>query len=334
MSSLRERSLGLRTVDELFMTGEERADEKREKVTDISLSEIDDFPDHPFRVVNDEAMSEMVESIKQQGVLVPAIARKKEDGRYELISGHRRKMACQLAGMETMPVIVRDLDRDAATLIMVDSNLQREVILPSEKAFSYKMRLEAMKRQAGRPQKNSTQVGQNFENRTSVQILGEQVGESRNQIQRYIRLALIEACKAMTSPDATHIGSYRGFNLELSFDTLSKIYVLYLVGDLRHRVELGTDVHGNITRIENAIEAFVQRKEACESQLATAKEQLEKAKTEVEKPFPQEEELASKQARLSELNAALNMDQRDETILDGEPEEPHAEQPTRNNNAR
>lgn len=188
MSSLRERSLGLRTVDELFMTGEERADEKREKVTDISLSEIDDFPDHPFRVVNDEAMSEMVESIKQQGVLVPAIARKKEDGRYELISGHRRKMACQLAGMETMPVIVRDLDRDAATLIMVDSNLQREVILPSEKAFSYKMRLEAMKRQAGRPQKNSTPVGQNFENRTSVQILGEQVGESRNQIQRYIRL--------------------------------------------------------------------------------------------------------------------------------------------------
>ena len=137
MSSLRERSLGLRTVDELFMTGEERADEKREKVTDISLSEIDDFPDHPFRVVNDEAMSEMVESIKQQGVLVPAIARKKEDGRYELISGHRRKMACQLAGLETMPVIVRDLDRDAATLIMVDSNLQREIILPSEKAFSY-----------------------------------------------------------------------------------------------------------------------------------------------------------------------------------------------------
>ena len=188
MSSLRERSLGLRTVDELFMTGEERADEKREKVADISLSEIDDFPDHPFRVINDDAMSEMVESIKQQGVLVPAIARKKEDGRYELISGHRRKMACQLAGMETMPVIVRDLDRDAATLIMVDSNLQREVILPSEKAFSYKMRLEAMKRQAGRPQKNSTPVGQKLENRISVQILGEQVGESRNQVQRYIRL--------------------------------------------------------------------------------------------------------------------------------------------------
>jgi len=185
LSSLRERSLGLRTVDELFMTGEERADEKREKVTDISLSEIDDFPDHPFRVVNDEAMSEMVESIKQQGVLVPAIARKKEDGRYELISGHRRKMACQLAGMETMPVIVRDLDRDAATLIMVDSNLQREVILPSEKAFSYKMRLEAMNRQGQRVDLTSSPVGTKLR---SDAELAKQLGESRNQIQRYIRL--------------------------------------------------------------------------------------------------------------------------------------------------
>jgi len=185
LSSLRERSLGLRTVDELFMTGEERADEKREKVTDISLSEIDDFPDHPFRVINDDAMSEMVESIKQQGVLVPAIARKKEDGRYELISGHRRKMACQLAGMETMPVIVRDLDRDAATLIMVDSNLQREVILPSEKAFSYKMRLEAMRRQGERTDLTSGPLVRKLE---SADILSEKVNESGRQIRRYIRL--------------------------------------------------------------------------------------------------------------------------------------------------
>jgi len=184
LSSLRERSLGLRTVDELFMTGEERADEKREKVADIPLSEIDNFPDHPFRVVNDEAMSEMVESIKQQGVLVPAIARKKEDGRYELISGHRRKMACQLAGMETMPVIVRDLDRDAATLIMVDSNLQREVILPSEKAFSYKMRLEAMRRQGKRPDTTSRPVGEKL----SVEKVSELSGDSSRQIHRFIRL--------------------------------------------------------------------------------------------------------------------------------------------------
>ncbi len=167
------------------MTGEERADEKREKVTDISLSEIDDFPDHPFRVINDDAMSEMVESIKQQGVLVPAIARKKEDGRYELISGHRRKMACQLAGMNTMPVIVRDLDRDAATLIMVDSNLQREVILPSEKAFSYKMRLEALKHQGKRADSTSCPVGTKLR---SDSELSETVPDSARQIQRYIRL--------------------------------------------------------------------------------------------------------------------------------------------------
>ena len=185
MSSLRERSLGLRAVDELFMTGEERIDEKREKVYDVSLSEIDDFPDHPFRVVNDDAMSEMVESVKQQGILVPAIARKKEDGRYELISGHRRKMACQLAGMETMPVIVRDIDRDTATLIMVDSNLQREVILPSEKAFSYKMRLEAIKRQGKRSDLTSCPLGTKLR---SDEELSENVPDSARQIQRYIRL--------------------------------------------------------------------------------------------------------------------------------------------------
>lgn len=168
------------------MTGEERIDAQREKVHDIPLSEIDPFPDHPFRVVNDESMQEMVESVKQQGILVPAIARQKEDGRYELISGHRRKMACELAGLETMPVLVRNLDRDAATLIMVDSNLQREVILPSEKAFSYKMRLEALKRQAGRPKKeNVCPVGTNFRSDTE---LSESVPDSARQIQRYIRL--------------------------------------------------------------------------------------------------------------------------------------------------
>lgn len=184
MSSLRDRNLGLRAVDELFMTGEERMDAQREKVHDIPLSEIDPFPDHPFRVVNDESMQEMVESVKQQGILVPAIARKKEDGRYELISGHRRKMACELAGLDTIPVLVRDLDRDAATLIMVDSNLQREVILPSEKAFSYKMRLEAMKRQGERADLTSRPVGEKL----SVEQLGDIVGDSSRQIHRYIRL--------------------------------------------------------------------------------------------------------------------------------------------------
>ena len=146
--------------------------------------------------------------------------------------------------------------------------------------------------------------------------------------------AIIEACKAMTNPEPINIGNYRGFDLELSFDSFSKIYLLYLVGDLRHRVELGTDIHGNLTRIENAIEAFGEHKTACESQLETAKNQLEQAKKEVDKPFPQEDELAEKQARLSELNAALNMDKRDDTILDGEPEETENAAPNRNGEAR
>ncbi len=187
-SSARD-SIKLTSVDELFSTEESRADSQREKVLDIPLSEISDFPYHPFKVKADEAMLEMAESVKQYGVLVPGLVRPKPDGGYEMIAGHRRKKASELAGKETMPCIVRELDDDEATIIMVDSNLQRESILPSEKAFAYKMKLEAMKRQAGRPSKeNSTQVGQDLRGKYSVEILGEQVGESRNQIQRYIRL--------------------------------------------------------------------------------------------------------------------------------------------------
>ena len=182
-------SIKLASVDELFSTEESRTDSQREKVLDIPLSEISDFPDHPFKVKADEAMLEMADSVKQYGVLVPGLVRPKADGGYEMVAGHRRKKASELAGKETMPCIVRDLDNDAATIIMVDSNLQRESILPSEKAFAYKMKLEAMKRQAGRPSKeNSTQVGQDLKGKYSVEIQGEQVGESRNQIQRYIRL--------------------------------------------------------------------------------------------------------------------------------------------------
>jgi len=187
-SSARD-SIKLTSVDELFSTEESRADSQREKVLEIPLSEISDFPNHPFKVKADEAMLEMADSVKQYGVLVPALVRPKADGGYEMVAGHRRKKASELAGKETMPCIVRELDDDEATIIMVDSNLQRESILPSEKAFAYKMKLEAMKRQAGRPSKeNSTQVGQDLRGKYSVEILGEQVGESRNQIQRYIRL--------------------------------------------------------------------------------------------------------------------------------------------------
>ncbi len=187
-SSVRD-SIKLTSVDDLFSTEESRVEQQREKVLDIPLSEISDFPNHPFKVKADEAMLEMADSVKQYGVLVPGLVRPKAGGGYEMVAGHRRKKASELAGKENMPCIVRELDDDQATIIMVDSNLQRESILPSEKAFAYKMKLEAMKRQAGRPSKeNSTQVGQDLRGKYSVEILGEQVGESRNQIQRYIRL--------------------------------------------------------------------------------------------------------------------------------------------------
>ena len=164
-----------------------------ETIKDISLEELHPFPDHPFGVRDDEAMKETVESVRAYGVLVPAIARPLEDGSYELISGHRRKRACELAGLSTMPVIIRDIDRDAATIIMVDSNLQRENILPSEKAKAYKMKLEAIKRQAGRPSKNNcAQVEHNSTQKRSVEIIADEAGESRAQIQRYIRLTELE----------------------------------------------------------------------------------------------------------------------------------------------
>ena len=181
-------SIKLTTVADLFSTEESRADEKREKVLDIPLSEISDFPGHPFKVKADEAMLEMADSVKQYGVLVPGLVRPKADGGYEMVAGHRRKKASELAGKETMPCIVRELDDDQATIIMVDSNLQREYILPSEKAFAYKMKLEAMKRQGQRTDLTSAQLGRKLEGKESREILAEQVGESKNQISRYIRL--------------------------------------------------------------------------------------------------------------------------------------------------
>lgn len=190
-SSVRD-SIKLSTVDDLFSTEESRADSQREKVMDIPLSEISDFPNHPFKVKADEAMLEMADSVKQYGVLVPALVRPKADGGYEMVAGHRRKKASELAGKETMPCIVRGLDDDAATIIMVDSNLQRESILPSEKAFAYKLKLEALNRKAGRPSKeNYCQLGNNFEGKTSNDIIAEQSIDSSRQIARYIRLTYL-----------------------------------------------------------------------------------------------------------------------------------------------
>ena len=178
----------LKAYDDLFETDESRVELNREKVLELPLSEIDDFPDHPYKVRMDDSMFDMVESIKKVGILTPAIVRQKEDGRYELISGHRRKKACELAGIDKLPVLVKNLTKDEAIIFMVDSNLQREELLPSEKAFSYKMRLEAMNRQGQRTDLTSSPTGIKLQSKQSLDVLGDKVGESRNQIHRFIRL--------------------------------------------------------------------------------------------------------------------------------------------------
>ena len=180
------KKIELASVDDLFSTEEGRQDAKLEKIQEIPLSELHPFKNHPFKVKDDEAMMETADSIKQYGVLVPAIARPDPEGGYELVAGHRRHRASELADKETMPVIVRDLDDDAATIIMVDSNLQRESLLPSERAFAYKMKLEAVKHQGARTDLTSRQVGE--KSQTSIQKVADQAGESQRQVQRYIRL--------------------------------------------------------------------------------------------------------------------------------------------------
>ena len=180
------KKIELASVDDLFSTEEGRQDAKLEKIQEIPLSELHPFKNHPFKVKDDQAMMETADSIKQYGVLVPAIARPDPEGGYELVAGHRRHRASELAEKETMPVIVRDLDDDAATIIMVDSNLQRESLLPSERAFAYKMKLEAVKHQGARTDLTSRQVGE--KSQTSIQKVADQAGESQRQVQRYIRL--------------------------------------------------------------------------------------------------------------------------------------------------
>ncbi|MBQ4158169.1 MAG: ParB/RepB/Spo0J family partition protein [Clostridia bacterium] len=180
------RNLSLTSYDDLFATDESRADADREKVMEIPLSELFPFKDHPFKVRDDDKMADTTESIREYGVLVPALARPREGGGYELISGHRRKRGCELAGLDTMPVIVRDMDDDAAVIVMVDSNIQRESLLPSERAFAFKMKLEAIKHQGARADITSSQLGTKL--LRADELVAEQAGTSRNQIQRFVRL--------------------------------------------------------------------------------------------------------------------------------------------------
>lgn len=182
------KNIQLAIYDDLFKTDEERQADAQERVQSLPLDRLMPFPNHPFKVLDDEKMQETVESIKERGVLVPILVRPTNDGNFEIVSGHRRHHASLLAGKTEIPAIVREMDDDTAILLMVDSNLQREELLPSEKAFAYKMKLDAMKRQAGRPSKNSAQIGRNFDGKESRELLADQTGESRNQISRYIRL--------------------------------------------------------------------------------------------------------------------------------------------------
>lgn len=188
MARRKELPLNLPSVDDLFTTQEERDDQSKDKIEEISISEIDDFPNHPFRVRNDEDMTRLVDSIREVGVLTPAKLRRKDDGRYELVSGHRRKHAASLAGLDTLRSVVKDMTRDEAIIEMVDANLQREKVLPSEKAYSYKMKLEAMKRQGQRSDLTSSPTGMKSQRRQSLEIIGEAGGDSRNTVHRYIRL--------------------------------------------------------------------------------------------------------------------------------------------------
>ena len=185
----KERKLSLTSYDDLFQSSDSRETEQREQIVELPLNQLHPFKNHPFRVRDDEAMARTVESVKEYGVLTPGIARPLPKGGYEIVAGHRRKHACELAGLTTMPFIVREMDDDTATILMCDSNLQRENILPSERAFAYKMKLEAMNRQGHRSDLTCSQLGNKLPNKKSSEILAEQMGESKNQIFRYIRLA-------------------------------------------------------------------------------------------------------------------------------------------------
>ena len=188
MARSRKSSIELTAYDDLFQTDESRAEAALSKIRDIPISEIDEFPDHPFKVLMDEDMEQLVDSIKRNGVMTPATVRLKEDGRYELISGHRRKKACELAGLDTLKCEVKEFSRDEAIIVMVESNLQRSTILPSEKAFAYKMRLEALSRQGKRTDLTSNPLGRKSDGKETAQIIGEQSGDSQTQVRRYIRL--------------------------------------------------------------------------------------------------------------------------------------------------
>lgn len=224
MAKGREIKLPLPAADDLFSTQEERDEAKREYVADIPLIEISDFPNHPYKVKQDESMLELAASIREKGVVNPALVRPKPEGGYEMVAGHRRKFASELAGKAVMPCIVRNLTDDEATIIMVDSNLQREKVLPSEKAFAYKMKLDAMKRQGKRSDLTSVPLAQKLQGKTSRQLLGEQVGESQDQIRRYIRLMPLDDVAIISKYNSEIRGLYNYYRLAINVCNLGKFH--------------------------------------------------------------------------------------------------------------
>ena len=426
-------NLALKGLDDLFSTEENRQEEQREQVQQIPIDALHPFTNHPFKVLDDEAMTRTVESIAQYGVLAPLIARPRPEGGYEIISGHRRQHAAQLAGLDALPVIVRNMDDDAAVLLMVDSNLQRENILPSERAFAYKMKLEAIKNQGARSDLTSGQIVQ--KSKLSIERVAEDAGEGYKTVQRFIRLTnlvpelldmvdekkisfnpavelsyldtnqqrdfleamqdtqnapslsqaqrlkklaqeghfsydvafavmgeekkgeldkvvikndtlrkyfprsytpkqmedtiiklldqwqrmvyddkkaagerLLLARQEMPNADMMLLGTYRGFELNIRFDSFKNEHQAVLRAELSYPVSLGDDARGNITRLDNAIDNFADRIADAENALQNLEQQKQAAEVEVAKPFAQEEELAEKSARLAELNALLNID--------------------------
>ena len=371
----------LTSVDDLFSTQESRDEAKLERVINLSPGEISDFPNHPFKVRMDEEMQQMAESVKEHGVLVPALVREKPGGGYEMVAGHRRKRAAELAELPEIPCIVRNLTDDEAIIVMVDSNLQREKILPSEKAFAYKMRLEAMERKQG--QRNDLTSANDLQKlakrQTSRDKVAEKAGKSHETIRLYIRLTyllpeildmvddgkialrpavelsyLVEQeqhflLDTMFSEDCTpshaqaikmrkfsqegnsdpvSIGSYRGFEMQLFYEAFSKEYRVALKGALTHTASLGTDIHGNITRLDNALNGLETRLQEHRDRLENTTAQMEAAKADAAKPFPREQELQEKSKRLAELTKLLKVDEKDRELLDSAPDEGD-EQPER-----
>lgn len=234
------------------------------------------FANHPYQIRDDPEMAETLQSVSERGVLQPILARPRQQGGYEIISGHRRLRACELAGLKEIPAIIRDMDDEEAIIVMVDSNVQREYTLPSEKAFAYKMRLDAIRRKQG----------------------------------------ILAACERKTTVEEALLGSYRGFSMGLAFDSFQKEFQIILHRQLSYPVSLGNDALGNLQRIDNLLDGLEGRLTNAKRQLETTQEEMRTAKQEAEKEFPKEQELREKAARLQELNSLLNMDERDDTVLD------------------